>query len=455
MHSQSKRSRALTTRTMRLRNTQRGSILPLVVFSLMVMFAFLAFIVDVTRDIYTINNIRFAAQSAALTGYSYAANNPDLTYTNAIAQKNITAAVIQTGNGTGGAWNMAPADGGALTGRSPVTFQPQDIVFIPNPNSSDANDFFVQVKARRDGSDGLKNIFLPVIYAFNSWSGGARSTDMNEAHPYRISEVISQPASRIGSGPPKNATDTRSADLAGCATFPLAISNVEFQTAAAPSQTQKQYTIDLVTAAQAAAPASPGHFKGCLVNVAPTGGNNLYYGDGQGNKAIDDLSHTLEYFAAVPIISAISPGVVERGSRIAAFDPANQTFQQRSGQLIAKLNQLQLNRYYIFPVIQSSPSFNGNTNTVIGFARLQLQTITSNKGSITVAVGIGDSVPVRNASFANGLATIPSVSGNLLPAPVAPFIARQLNAQTQGISSRPRGVVMAPSVSPRLVTTGG
>lgn len=452
MHSQSKRSRALQTRAMRLRNTQRGSILPLVVFSLMVMFAFLAFVVEVTRDIYTIGNIEFAAQSAALTGYSYATNNPDVTYTNASAQKNITAAVIQTGNGTGGAWNVAPADGGPAAGRSAVTFQPEDVVFVSNPNSSDATDFFVQVKARRDGADGLKNIFLPVIYAFNT---GGRPKDMNEAHPYRISEVISQPASRIGAGAPRNASDARSADLAGCATFPLAISNVEFQSAASASQTQKQYTIDLVSAAQAGAAAAPGHFKGCLVNVAPTGGSNQYYGDGQGNKAIDDLSHTLEYFAALPIISAISPGVVERGSRIAAFDPANQTFQQRSKQVLAKLKQLPLNRYYIFPVIQSSPSFNGNTNKVIGFARLLLQTVTSNNNSITATVRIDESVPVRNASFANGMATIPSLTGSLMPAPVAPFLARQLDAQTQGITSRPRGVVMAPSVSPRLITTGG
>jgi len=62
---------------------------------------------------------------------------------------------------------------------------------------------------------------------------------------------------------------------------------------------------------------------------------------------------------------------------------------------------------------------------------------------------VPDSVALRNASFANGLAAVPPRSLTLLPAPVSPFITRKFAGDA--LDARPRSIVMAPSLSPRAV----
>lgn len=431
-----------------LRGT-RGSVLPVVVFSLTLTIAFLAFAVDVMRTAHTISVVDFGSQSTALAAYSAGAN-ADGSYAPDAAKSNMLAAVRTAGGAGGSAWNMAPAGPEGPKTRTDITYADSDVSFVNNPNPADASEVFIQVKARRDGNDGLKMFFLPAIFAFNSWSGLPVPPNVNAANPYRTTEVVGQPASRVGAGAPVGSSNPRAAQIAGFASFPLAVSNNQFSIAAQPSQTLLTYVVDFVASNQPAYTSAPaaGHLKGCLVNVSPTGSNLTYYGSGQGNLAIDQLNGTLQYFNG-SFAQGLAPGVVERGSKLNGFDPADQTFQQRKTQVVGYLSSL-VGKNCILPVVQKSGDqfFNG-PNTVVGFARMRLLSVTSNNSGITASFQMLESVALPNVSFANGVASVPAVSGAQLPPPVFPFTTRVL--QGDGLSQRPRGVVLAPALSARNV----
>jgi hypothetical protein len=240
--------------------------------------------------------------------------------------------------------------------------------------------------------------------------------------------------------------------LVGCAALPIAISNTQFATIANPADANATVTVDLVRSDSEdfGSPPAAGHVRGALVNVAATGGSTNYYGASQGELAIDELVKLVTYFTPNPGVNWLAPGVVERGSQLSAFDPANTTFGERKSDIVSALGLLTTGRTYIVPVVSTNPDY-ANKSVVVGFARLTLvKAVTS--GDFDIQFSIPTSAPMRNAAASSGIAGVPVGTTALLPAPVAPFKARAWVPATNGIEVRSRGVVLAPSISPRVVS---
>jgi hypothetical protein len=423
---------------------ERGSIFPMVAFSLMIVIAFMSFAMDVMRTALTTRKLQFAAQVAALSGYSYAADQNG-SYTDATARQNIRNRVLVTASNS---WNLAPSGPNGDVVQSPVSFTDDDIVILDNP--SDPGDLIVQVKARRDGTDSLTNFLMPAVYAF----GGA-PLGVEKSRPFRVAEIVGQPASRIGAGAPIDApSGTRNAELIGCATLPIAISNTQFASLSNSNNATTNIIVDLVRSDSpdfASAPAA-GHVRGALVNVAASGTSAQYYGGGQGSLAIDELIKLVTYFTPTPGINWLAPGVVERGSQLSSFDPADTTFNERKSELVGKLALLTTGRTYIVPVVSANPDY-ANKSVVVGFARLTLvKAVNAGSSDFEIEFAIPQSAPMRNAAAASGIAAIPRGATVRLPAPIAPFKARAWLPLTNGIEARPRGIVLAPSISPRIIS---
>src|SRR5262249_5062258 len=154
--------------------------------------AYLGFSMDVMRTVYATQTLSFAARSAALSAYSFAVDqngnylgNP---ITSAAAAQNMTNQVTLAGGTGGTAWNQGPAGparrpGSAQPSHTAIQFSSGDVRFVANPQ--DPADFYLDVEARRDGSDALNMFFLPAIYAFNALSGGGVPASAYQANPRR------------------------------------------------------------------------------------------------------------------------------------------------------------------------------------------------------------------------------------------------------------------------------
>jgi hypothetical protein len=428
---------------------QRGSVIPLVAFAILFLFGMLAGAVDLARNLQCIRQLEFAAEQTAMYGLSQTTSQVTTQPTQ--STNNISKAIQFASDS---AWNYAQAGPVNAKNRSdwskPVIFSGADVSFIPNPaNPTDVNDVFLQLTDRREGVDALTRFFMPMLYAPTSFQGGKVSATARNANVKRTVEVISQPASRIGQGPPRNAVN---GVPAAWAALPLAISNIQFQAASSTANKQALYTIDFVSTKTPL--VQTGHIAGCLVNLTPTGNELQYYGDGQGANAYSQLDQSLQYFSDTVSGGTIAPGVVERGSKVAAFDPANKTFVAQQTQILKDLNGLvtpkQALHTFTVPVISQAPNFNGTSNLIIGFARMQLVSFTpSANGGFSAAIQIMESVPVRNASCANSLASVPMLTKSPMTPPAAPFQTRTYNPDTRGITPLPHGIAMAPSLSPR------
>lgn len=429
----------------------KGAVLPLVAFLLFVGFAFVGFSVDVMRSAYTSSCVRWGAEAAALGAYAQSLSSPGQSYSASAYQSNINAALNQAA-----AWNTAPygpdtSSSGLASVESPVHFESSDITFVPNPNNAD-NDFFLQVRGRRDGSDSLLLYFLPLLYAFNG--GGVQAQippGLTQAHPQRVVEVVAQPATRIGAGAPRNASDLRAQQLAGFAVLPIAISNAQFAAIAGGNgSSPTTYTVD-ICGSQAG--AQSGHIAAALVNATPSGSSLNYYGD-TGVLGISQLSKNLAYFAPIQSANEIPSAVVENGSVLPVFDVSSALFQQNQQSVLTQLNKLAVQRSYIFPVIASNPSFSSGAsaaaaNTTTGFARLRVLSWPAvASGNMSFVVQLEESVPLPNASSANDTRSVPDSFGQM-PAPTAPFLPRTVTAEG-GLTTRSRGIVMAPALSPRI-----
>lgn len=429
------------------RRKQSGSILPLVAFMLAIVIAFIALTADVMRTVYAGIKLQTAVESSALAAYSYAVD-----HSGSFSQNNIVNKLNEISGSSGIAWNKAPAGPENNVFETPVTFDSSDYQFNPNPN--DNNESFFQLTARRNGLDAIKLFFVPAIFFWNSQAGLPGPPDSAKlANTYRVTEVISQPASRIGEAPPASTPNFgRNGDLKGFGTFPIAISNAQFLAASSSSSSIPNYTIDLVSNIKPAPATLPGHLKGCFVNLRSTGSTLAAYGEGQGNNAVDELIHLLEYFQVTPPAGAYNPYVVERGSFLSAFDHEEVSFKNREQEIKAKLSTIPTGRFQIIPVLRNDPVIGGAANEVVGFARFRITNVVNpTDGSFRIQMQIGPSAPIRNASSANTIATIPTINGSLLPPPVAPFGARNTGITGQEIGVLPRGVVMAPSLSPRIL----
>lgn len=436
---------------------QRGAILPFVVFTLLVSIAFLGLAVDVMRTAHAASAIQYASQASALYSYQYAFN-ANGTLKSGRFEDNVLQELLVAGGGNGAAWNLAPAGPTGASTQTPVGFDSSDVTVVNNPN--DAGDRFLQVRARRDGTNGLTMFFLPAIFALNGILGLPVPPNVRQANPFRTTEVILQPASRIGAGLSKDMSPIQAdSRLIGTATFPLAISNKQFAAASQTGQAIINYTIDLVSS-KAPGSAAADHIQGAFVNVYKAGGLQ-YYGDGQGNVALGQLYGTLSYFANPNAANASPPAVMERGSQVFAFDPADTVYQQQSQLLLMpRLRTVPVgaNAFYILPVISDNPNF-GGVNRVVGFARMALTAVNVDGNGVVQSFKavIGESAPMANATIGTALATVPSVSGSAIPV-LQPteqeFAPRSFDGASNSIAARPRGIVMAPALSPRAIVGG-
>ncbi len=455
--AESKASRSQTTS--KGCRSQRGAILPFVVFTLIVSVAFLGLAVDVMRTVHAASAIQYASQVSALYSYQYAFNTNG-TLKSGRFENNVLQE-LQVASGSGGrAWNLAPAGPNKSVTQTPVQFDSSDVTVLNNQN--DAGDYFLQVRARRDGTDGLTMFFLPAIFAFNGLAGLPVPPNVKQANPFRTTEVIVQPASRIGAGLSNNMAPIQpDSRLIGTATFPLAISNKQFSIAAQPSQTLTTYTVDLVSSKNPGNAAAD-HIQGAFVNLYK-GGGLQYYGGGQGNVALTQLYGNLSYFSNPNAANALPPAVVERGSQVSAFDPNDPIYQQQAQKLLtARVKSVPVGpqAFYILPVIRDNPVFSGAGNKVVGFARMALTSVILDGNGVVTAFkfNIGGSYPMANATVGTALASVPSVTGVSMPALQIPaeqaFAPRAFDGPSNSIAARPRGVVMAPALSPRSIVGG-
>ena len=432
--------------------SENGAVLPLVGMAALFLLATLAFAIDINRNIAAVQKLQFAAESAALDAYAQLLNR-DGTMPGDGGFNNAQNAVSVSHGAS--PWNTAPlgpankAAGGPFDGG--VTIQNGDVNFVTNP--SDAGERLLQVTARRSGAEALQYFFIPVIHAIDIMNGGSVPAQAQSASPYRTVEVIGAPASRIGKGAPRNVA-TRSS-TSGWATFPLAISYSQYQTATNPARGAATYVIDLLTSKapfNGAVPAN--HIRGALVNVVASGGSGSYYGIGQGNPAISELIASLRYFSPTVSANETAPGIVERGSQLAVFDSGAPNFTNRMNEFKQPLLNLQpgTGRYFIVPVVNSDPVINSRS-TVVGFALMRLDGAwDAANGRVSFQFSTGPSMPVRNAA-SSMVASVPAVTGTQLPPPPAtgPFANRAFNPASNTVSPRYLGVAYAPVTSPRAL----
>lgn len=459
-----------------------AAVLPLVAFIIVLGVAFMAFSVDVMRTAYASSAVRYGAEAAALGAFSASLTRPEQIFSRTQAEANIRQTIgLASGAVDNLPWNRAPYGPdsslrGVAAAESAVRFEASDVTIVDNPNSADRGDYFLQVRGRRDHSDALKLFFLPLVYAFSGapsndgLPGPAVPPESRLASPHRLVEVIAQPASRIGAGVPRGSSAGRDLDLSGFATFPVALSNLQFRILADPNSAPSMASYKLILAPSSTAlPANTSTtniIRGALVNLTRSSSSLSYYNDASSNASVNQLLANLAYFSPAVSNSEIPSALVERGSRLSAFNLSSSLFSSTTvqQQLLAQLQKLQVGRSYIFPVLASDPNFAASglapssVNEVVGFARLRLlATPVVFDQSIALTVMLEpDSVAIRNASFANAKAVVPnntstSLSSGMLPAPVAPFEARVLLSDGIGISTRPHSVVMAPSLSPRVM----
>jgi hypothetical protein len=422
--------------------------LPLVMVATLLLVAYLAFAIDVQRNIFAVQQLQFAAESAALDAYAQLLNK-DGTIPGDNGLGNAQTAVAASHGAS--PWNQAPLGPpngdrfGPFNGG--VSIDGADVTFDSNPQ--DTSEAVLRVTARRQGNEALRFFFLPAIFAINAMSGGSVPADAQTASPYRTIEVIGAPASRIGAGSPRNVASPSA--MAGWATLPIALSYSQFLNAstADPSTFSTPYVVDLLNSTSPYPPAAGNRIRGAFVNVFPNGTGSAYYGDGQGNPAIDQLLQTWRYFGIAVSANEVPPAVVERGSQIAVFDSGDTTFQSRKAEIQAVLNTVQKGRDYIVPIVAADPVVNSRA-TVVGFALMRLDQAINGSNQIAFQFSLSPSFPVRNATSSQS-AAVPSVTGTSLPAPVAngPFANRTFDLQNNAVSTRYRGVALAPVTSPR------
>jgi hypothetical protein len=419
--------------------------MPFLAFSLMFLFAAMALVIDLNRNILAANQLFYAAQSAASLGLELADSpNYDGTTTQTDEQTNML-----NGVSTASAMNTAPA--GPATGNQGVTssvnFSDSSINFVTNPD--DSSETLLQVKATRTGNDAIVALFLPAVYAFSTQS----SSSVNKLSPARICEVVGQPAARVGQGVTPGTTSQGPLNFAKFASLPLAVSVKQFPAITYPltAGVNTTFTVDLVSSISS---GLTGHLKGCLVNVGATGLGSSYYDPAQGDVAIDELEGLLSYFGAQTNQQSVAPAILERNSLLSAFDPADSSFVARQSEVAQALNSMlaqKLQTYYVVPVLSDDPSFNGAANQVVGFAYLSVNSVNTSAGGapVSLTVTLGPSLVLPNTTASNVPAAVPdSDLGSSVSTP-AQFAPRQYDTTNGGVLPRYLGVVLAPAPSPR------
>jgi hypothetical protein len=421
-----------------------GSVLPVVVFSLLLFFGFLAFTADVMRSAYAARKLRYAVESAALFAYSYCdrtTSTDDLQtkFYNAIS-KNFSPSNTSP---------IGPFGQDQRDLESAVTFSLNDVVLSSNPE--DASENFLRLTGRREGKNALRLFFLSTLYQASKAIGAQIPQEVLQAEQRKTIEVIGQPATRIGAGSPHSCpAGTRSRELVGFAALPIAISNSQFRVASDPEQSNTRYNLDLNQKTGSA----PNLFRAAFINLSATPGSSDYYNEAGSNLSYDQLLKELKYFRLIAASDELPPAAVECGSLVCAFDPNSPEFRKRTQDIAGVLKTLPLNAIYLFPIIESDPVF-ADRNRIIGFARLKLANVLDASGKkFQLSVDMTESMPMRNATCANGCAAFPSMQiAYFLPAEVQPFQARRFIPQNNSVERRRRSIVLAPALSPRRLPT--
>ena len=195
-------------------------------------------------------------------------------------------------------------------------------------------------------------MFLPTLYAFGGAGMKAPSNTL-QSNPYRVTEAIMQPATRVGAGPPQGG-GSQFSQFVGYTAFPIAIGQQKFSVAA-QQPTVQNYTIDITSKTFSGAASD---FKGAFVNLTASGGSTSYYGSGTGGAAVSQLVSTLGYFQNGNVQTSTPPAGVERGVSLTAFDTSAPAFQNQAAAIVQQINKLvkaNPNRYYMLPVLAQDP----------------------------------------------------------------------------------------------------
>jgi hypothetical protein len=406
---------------------------PFVAMSVIFFMSVLGIAIDMMIDFQAVNQLEFAAQTAAFYGLSLTTPPDSSAYTQQSAETRIQTAIVNNS----ALWNVAPS--GPQNAQAVVSFAGTDIAFVPNPQepNSATQEFFLQVTGRRAGQSALTQIFLPLVYT--SMSAPGVPPQVAAMSPFRTVEAIGQPASRIGPGAPLTSrANTRSADLVRFATFPLALNYSQFQLHSRPGLPTGTYSLDLVNSFSTRAAAN--HVQAAFVDVSSNPGGSNGFGGGANPTTLQEL---LQYFGG-NIRQNLPPAAVERGNTLNLFSVQTASKNQVVQALTQTLIKNGAGFDYLLPVLQGT--------TVVGFARVQLKVIAgATNGIPNMTVMLDNSLPCRNASSATGASANPATLGQALPPPVSPFTARSVDPATNNLTARSPGVVLAPALSPRLL----
>lgn len=438
--------------------SQSGAVLPFVVFAFSICFAFLALTIDIMRTVYCASTLTHAARTASLYSYQKAFSD-DGVFDQGQVQTNVSLALAEINGSQGAPWCSAPAgpfQSNNVT-ETPVVFESGDLKITQNVNSQDPGDFYLSLRAKRDGADGLSMRFLPLIYGFNNFVGLPMPAGVDVANPYRVVEVCAQPATRIGAGDASRLAPLRPwFNPAVCACFPLALSYEQMRVASQSDQTVQIYSVKVRGSKSSTSNNGSNDILGCFVNLTPTGSAQDYYGGTAGALSVNQLYENLGSFLNTNSSTASASGVVERDSKIRAFDVASPEFSSRGNQIASRVKTLCTGRFYIMPVVEQNPLIS-QRNKVVGFARMKLvdATFDSSTNTFTISVSIGESRPMANASIGTQIAAVPTIGGVNLSTPAKDiFSPRIYSFATNSLNAAPRGIVMAPATSPPLETGG-
>jgi hypothetical protein len=421
--------------------------------------AFVAFCIDVMRSALAHSELRYALEASALAAYT---NQVDGNQTNlglALAKTAMLDALVKGPQEQGSsALNQAtrgpePTANEDETGKSTVLVSAEQVEF--RTNAEDPTEIVLQIAGSRTGLEGLKMTFLPLLFAFNDAASRPDAQELNSASPKARVEVIGQPATRIGQAPPHTGTQTKLTDWG---VFPLAIPNTQFAQVASNQNATTTFFIDVYNSTDAAtSTVQAQHLNGAFVNLGKGTSSLDFYGGSQTNQEALQLSQLICYFARIhPQANEQSPQAVERGVKLATYDLGQAAFADQTVKtnLTTAINNLKLNRIYIFPVIEKAPPYLSGQPLasgvkVLGFAEFKLtRIITSASGSYSFQVEALDSIALPNASSDNHLRWLQGTKGQPQTAPVIPFKGRKLLAGSNSIEKRPRCVVLAPALSP-------
>lgn len=452
--------------------------MPLVVFSLLLLFAFMALSIDVMRQFYSIERLRYAARAAALDILPFAcldgAGNPDNVAVcnptgdmQANTSVNLNMALARDGgpNAAGAQVNTAPAGSAVDSSRpadQPVLIDSADIrsAAATDDELTDKSELVLRVMARRNGGDALQMAFMPVLFAV---TGGAVPPEARRRDQAGLAEVIGQPATRIGAAVPEGATAVRNQAIyrGRLATFPVGLEYADFVGALPAAAAAPPVVSVRVVDPGAASPPSSGTtlLRGYFLNDSAGSNVSGYYSDARTPPRFDELIGLLRYFdrsAGPPVPQAVRyPRAVESGVSLDCFNSTITSFNNNDlRSVVSSLASTALNRCFILPVVEHAAGQPSSQISVRGFSWLKLRGVSElSPGVWNFAFEINESMPLLNCSCTGGMRSIPAVSGQRMAAPPTngPFHMRRLLSGGNILEPRSRGVVLAPAVSPRVV----